>query len=62
MALIDAFMYFCNPNFILLMDILELQSKVHDETKQGEAYAPFEVDPNQYKKRFYIEIIVYLGR
>jgi len=54
-ALIDAFMYFCNPNFILLMDILELQSKVHDETKQGEAYAPFEVDPNQYKKRFYIE-------
>ena len=37
------------------MDILELQSKVHDETKQGEAYAPFEVDPNQYKKRFYIE-------
>lgn len=55
MALIDAFMYFCNPNFILLMDILELQSKVHDETKQGEAYAPFEVDPNQYKKRFYIE-------
>jgi tRNA-2-methylthio-N6-dimethylallyladenosine synthase len=27
----------------------------HDEAKQGEAYAPFENDPNQYKKRFYIE-------
>lgn len=27
----------------------------HDEKKQGEAYAPFAVDPNQYKKRFYIE-------
>ena len=29
--------------------------KMHDETKQGEAFAPFEIDPNQYKKRFYIE-------
>ena len=37
------------------MEILELQSKVHDESKQGEAYAPFEADPNLYKKRFYIE-------
>lgn len=29
--------------------------KTHDETRQGEAYAPFAGDPNVYKKRFYIE-------
>lgn len=29
--------------------------KTHDEARQGEAYAPFSGDPNQYKKRFYIE-------
>jgi tRNA-2-methylthio-N6-dimethylallyladenosine synthase len=27
----------------------------HDENRQGEAYAPFTADHNQYKKRFYIE-------
>jgi tRNA-2-methylthio-N6-dimethylallyladenosine synthase len=27
----------------------------HDENRQGEAFAPFTIDPNQYKKRFYIE-------
>lgn len=27
----------------------------HDENRQGEAFAPFLDDPNQYKKRFYIE-------
>jgi len=26
-----------------------------DEARQGEAYAPFAQDPNQYRKRFYIE-------
>ncbi|HUR67566.1 MAG TPA: MiaB/RimO family radical SAM methylthiotransferase [Chitinophagaceae bacterium] len=26
-----------------------------DEARQGEAFAPFTEDPNQYKKRFYIE-------
>jgi tRNA-2-methylthio-N6-dimethylallyladenosine synthase len=26
-----------------------------DEARQGEAYAPFSGDPNQYRKRFYIE-------
>lgn len=26
-----------------------------DESRQGEAFAPFANDPNQYKKRFYIE-------
>ncbi|PZR22751.1 MAG: tRNA (N6-isopentenyl adenosine(37)-C2)-methylthiotransferase MiaB [Citrobacter freundii] len=30
-------------------------TKVQDETRQGEAYAPFANDPNTYKKRFYIE-------
>jgi tRNA-2-methylthio-N6-dimethylallyladenosine synthase len=29
--------------------------KKQDETRQGEAYAPFAVDPNLYKKKFYIE-------
>lgn len=29
--------------------------KVQDEARQGEAFAPFAQDPNQYKKRFYIE-------
>lgn len=32
-----------------------LNSKVQDESRQGEAYAPFELDPNQYAKKFYIE-------
>ena len=29
--------------------------KVQDENRQGESFAPFASDPNQYKKRFYIE-------
>jgi tRNA-2-methylthio-N6-dimethylallyladenosine synthase len=29
--------------------------KVHDETRQGEAFAPFKNDPSIYRKRFYIE-------
>jgi len=32
-----------------------ISNKVHDEARQGEAYAPFDSDPNQYKRRFYIE-------
>src|SRR5688500_4328102 len=35
--------------------MFEVDSKVHDETRQGEAYAPFASDPNIYKRRFYIE-------
>ncbi len=35
--------------------MFEIASKVHDESRQGEAYAPFAEDLNQYKKRFYIE-------
>ncbi|UEG48905.1 tRNA (N6-isopentenyl adenosine(37)-C2)-methylthiotransferase MiaB [Ferruginibacter lapsinanis] len=38
------------------MESLELHdTKTHDETRQGEAFAPFKVDTNQYKKHFYIE-------
>ena len=37
------------------METLELSSKVHDETKQGEAFAPFKNDINQFKKKFLIE-------
>ncbi|MBC7903808.1 MAG: tRNA (N6-isopentenyl adenosine(37)-C2)-methylthiotransferase MiaB [Gemmatimonadaceae bacterium] len=32
-----------------------LNNKVHDELRQGEAFAPFTEDPNAYRKRFYIE-------
>ena len=40
---------------IEIMEILDLGHKVHDESRQGEAYAPFENDVNQYRKKFYIE-------
>lgn len=33
----------------------ELLEKQHNEIRQGEAFAPFENDPNQYGKKFYIE-------
>lgn len=33
----------------------QLMNKTHDESRQGEAYAPFARDPNEYRKRFYIE-------
>jgi tRNA-2-methylthio-N6-dimethylallyladenosine synthase len=32
-----------------------VSDKVQDEARQGEAFAPFISDPNQFKKRFYIE-------
>lgn len=36
--------------------MLELVTqKTHEETRQGEAYAPFSNDPIPYRKRFYIE-------
>lgn len=35
--------------------MLELAAKVHDENRQGEAYAPFAGDENVYRKKFYIE-------
>jgi len=36
-----------------MLDLAE--KKVHDESRQGEALAPFVTDPNRYQKRFYIE-------
>ena len=39
--------------FILMLDYIT--DKVQDENRQGEAFAPFTEDPNQYKKLFYIE-------
>ena len=30
-------------------------TRVHDEKRQGEAFAPFENDPVEYRRRFYIE-------
>jgi tRNA-2-methylthio-N6-dimethylallyladenosine synthase len=30
-------------------------NKLHDETRQGEAFAPFSTDPNIYTKKFFIE-------
>lgn len=35
--------------------LLESQTKDINEARQGEVYAPFEKDPNKYKKKFYIE-------
>ena len=32
-----------------------LVSKQHDESKQGEAFAPFAAEPNTFKKKFFIE-------
>lgn len=29
--------------------------EMHDESRQGEAFSPFALEPNQYKKQFYIE-------
>jgi tRNA-2-methylthio-N6-dimethylallyladenosine synthase len=36
------------------MEALEL-TKVHDETRQGEVFNPFSVEPNVFKKLFFIE-------
>ncbi len=37
------------------METLELTGKVHNEERQGESFAPYAVEPNIYKKKFYIE-------
>ncbi|TKK68909.1 tRNA (N6-isopentenyl adenosine(37)-C2)-methylthiotransferase MiaB [Ilyomonas limi] len=37
------------------METLQLETKVHDELRQGEAYAPFANDINGFEKKFYIE-------
>lgn len=35
--------------------MLEIAQKVHDESRQGEAFAPFALDTNRYRRHFYIE-------
>jgi tRNA-2-methylthio-N6-dimethylallyladenosine synthase len=35
--------------------MFEIATKVHDESRQGEAYAPLTLDPVNYQRRFYIE-------
>lgn len=35
--------------------MVDLGQKLHDEARQGEAFAPFLIDANPFKKRFYIE-------
>ena len=51
--------YIINAYFrslIFLMDtLLATNTIVHDENRQGEAFAPFVLDANTYKKLFYIE-------
>ena len=37
------------------MEMFEIAEKVHDETRQGEAFAPFKIDATDYRKKFYIE-------
>lgn len=37
------------------MGLFEIEAKVHEESRQGEAFAPFENEVNDYKKKFYIE-------
>lgn len=42
-----------HPIFSIMLDLAS--TKVHDEARQGEAYAPFANDPVLYQRRFYIE-------
>lgn len=35
--------------------MFDVATKVHDESRQGEAFAPFSNDPVEYKRQFYIE-------
>jgi tRNA-2-methylthio-N6-dimethylallyladenosine synthase len=58
---LPAILSFNEAFFLLLLskfyrEMLDLMiNKTHDETRQGEAFAPFSLDPNAYRKKFYIE-------
>ena len=52
-SLADHILSIFAANFCFTM--FDVATKVHDETRQGEAFAPFAYDPNNYKRRFYIE-------
>jgi tRNA-2-methylthio-N6-dimethylallyladenosine synthase len=46
--------YFCSLIF-MMETLLDHTAKTHDETRQGEAFAPLALDNKLYKKHFYIE-------
>lgn len=46
-------LYLCWLSNPVMIDLIE--NKVHDESRQGEAYQPFAGDENRYSKKFYIE-------
>ena len=35
--------------------LFTIESKVHDESRQGEAYSPIAENPTEFKKLFYVE-------
>ncbi|MES2645247.1 MAG: tRNA (N6-isopentenyl adenosine(37)-C2)-methylthiotransferase MiaB [Bacteroidota bacterium] len=43
------------PDLVLNEPAVLPGGKQHDEQRQGESFAPFAIDPNQYAKKFYIE-------
>ncbi len=53
--------YICNPNSRRMLDVMtenlgrQAGSVNQDESRQGEPFAPFQADPVNYRKRFYIE-------
>ena len=58
MAPLGKHFYLCGTMTTELLDLaapLAETGKYHDETRQGEAYAPFALDTNAYGKKFYIE-------
>jgi tRNA-2-methylthio-N6-dimethylallyladenosine synthase len=49
----QGFRYFRASNTRKMLELVT--DKIHDEARQGEAFAPFVQDENRYKKHFYIE-------
>jgi tRNA-2-methylthio-N6-dimethylallyladenosine synthase len=45
--------YLCNLQISYMLDLVS--NKVHDEARQGEAFAPFTIEPNEFQRKFYIE-------
>ena len=50
----QAFSYICDPNF-MMESLLNIDTKVHDETRQGEAFEAIATGNPVFKKHFYIE-------
>jgi len=47
--------YFCTPKRKCAMNVFEIPTKLHDEKRQGEAYAPVGQESSLFHKKFYIE-------